>query len=72
MFFKKINEKLDFIIEQQGKNLEEYQKIMEEQGKQIQDYKNLVEILKVANRELIENQKENNQSLLGKQEKKLE
>ena len=27
MFFKKINEKLDFIIEQQGKDLEEYKKI---------------------------------------------
>jgi len=38
MFFKKINEKLDFIIEQQGKDLEEYKKIVSTQEKQIKEY----------------------------------
>ena len=42
MFFRKINEKLDFIIEKQGKDLDEYKRIVNAQEKQIKEYQLII------------------------------
>lgn len=71
MFFKKIYEKLDFIIEQQGKNLKEYQKIMEEQARQIEEYQKIVSDIKKHNQEMLETERELNKKIFENQENKI-
>ena len=67
MFFKKINEKLDMIIERQGENLEEYQLIMEEQARQIEEYQKIL----ANNKVILETERQLNKELFENQESKI-
>lgn len=60
MFFKRINEKLDFLIEK-------YIEIIEFQKEQIEKYQKLVDSLKINNEKIITNQKLQNEALIQEQ-----
>lgn len=67
MFFKRINEKLDFLIEKQKYNLEKYIEIIEFQKEQIEKYQKLVDFLEISNDKIITNQKLQNETMIQEQ-----
>lgn len=69
MFFKRINEKLDFLIEKQKYNLEKYIEIIEFQKEQIEKYQKLVDFLKISNEKIITNQNLQNETMIQEQKK---